>query len=539
MILSSEHNRATDTGARWALLPVALGVALIASNRFFGTVDDECAIIDQAARPISETLRLFWQGLGVHEHPPLYDILLHGWLMLTKGNLYLLRLPSIFFYVLGAWILSRAARHLGGTRSQYSALILVALWPFGFHFGRLATWYSFCFLSVSLLTIAYLKFLEQPGLSNWFLLLAASLILIYSNYFGWVFLGCLAFDYMFRYRHNWKQRYGHLLGLGACLLLAYLPLFRVLQRELHANTHPYFRLSTLANIAYDVYCLFASESVAPWLWFFGIPVSLAIIACLALALWRAPAAARFFLICALLQIALMTFLSIGISKRMLLVSPWILLPVAVALGTLPNTLARRLMILSLSVVAAIGWFGIFSRRFYAAPHWVEPWQAVARQASTIVGPQGAVIGNNPSFFFYLTYLLPTTPVAFENARFPGLLPDSVHNPSVYTPKQWIDSNEPTAARVLLVRGTHYGTGEESTEEAQSWLDSHCALLESKRLVHDTGWQLKQSYTGILQPEWRVETRMYDCRSNLGGTIIPQQTHIAARPTATTKSTGAF
>lgn len=510
MTLASEDKKASQSYFRWGFLPIALGLALISTNRWFSTVDDECAIIDQAARPVAQTVKLFLSGVGVHEHPPLYDILLHSWLMLTKGNMYLLRLPSICFYMLGAWVLGQAAGYMGGRRSQYSLLVLVAVWPFGFHYGRLATWYSFCFFSVSLLTLAYLKFIAQPSRRNLALLFAASLILIYSNYFGWVFLACLALDYALRFRKEWKRRYGEMLVVGGLLALSYLPLIRVLRGEVHANTHVYFGLSALANIFYDVYCLFVSESVAPWFWWFGIPASLAILICILLILWRSPALARFLLLCALAQIVLMTFASIGIPKRMLLVSPWIILPAAVTLGTLPGAFSRRLIILTLAVTTAIGWFGIVSRRFYAAPHWIEPWPTIAERASADVRQDGIAIGNNPSFFFYLTYLLPTTPVAFGNESFSGLLPNSVRTPRVYTPKQWMEANEPVAPELTFVNGPHYGTRDYSTERAESWLDSHCALRRSEKMVHDPAAQMKQSFSGIAQPEWRVETRTYAC-----------------------------
>jgi uncharacterized membrane protein len=138
-----------------------MGALLASTNRWYSEVDDECSIVDSAAKSVHQTVGLFLQGVGEHEHPPLYDIMLHGWLRLTGGNEHLLRLPSIFFYVLGTWIIAKVARHLGGIQSQICVLILVMAWPFGFHFGRLATWYSFCFFLVSLLTLNYFNFLSR------------------------------------------------------------------------------------------------------------------------------------------------------------------------------------------------------------------------------------------------------------------------------------------------------------------------------------------------------------------------------------------
>ncbi len=110
-----------------------------------------------AGKPVYETAQLFLRGAGEHEHPPLYDIILHGWLHLTAGNEHLLRIPAILFYALGAWTIASVARRLGGLQSQLWVLILITIWPFGFHFGRLATWYSFCFLLVSLVTLSYFQ----------------------------------------------------------------------------------------------------------------------------------------------------------------------------------------------------------------------------------------------------------------------------------------------------------------------------------------------------------------------------------------------
>ena len=105
-------------------------------------------------------------------------------------------------------------------------------------------------------------------------------------------------------------------------------------------------------------------------------------------------------------------LSAGAPKRVLLVSPWLILPIALALGSASSPSGRRALAGVLVLVAGIGWFGILLwRRFYAAPHWVEPWESIAGRAAGVIHAGGVVIGSNPSFFFYLSYLLPTQSIA--------------------------------------------------------------------------------------------------------------------------------
>ena len=157
---------------------------------------------------------MFLHGGVQHEHPPLSDLILHGWLWLTNGNSHLLRLPSVVFYVLGAWFLLQAARRMAGDRARNCTLILLLLWPYGFHLGRLAGWYAFTFLLVSLLTLTYLKYVEQPSLKAWMPVVLCALALIYTNYFGWALIAFLGLDLLWRFKWNggrgcycWQREY--------------------------------------------------------------------------------------------------------------------------------------------------------------------------------------------------------------------------------------------------------------------------------------------------------------------------------------------
>lgn len=175
---------------RIAIALLAFGAILMATNRWFTPVDDEVAIIDVAATPALATMKLLLGGRRQHAHPPLSDLILHGWLRLTDGNIHLLRVPSIVFYLLGAWFLAQAARRMAGERARIYTLMLLLLWPYGFHFGRLAGWYSFAFLLVALLTLAYLRYVEHPSPRSWMPVVLCALALVYTNYCGWAVLGC-------------------------------------------------------------------------------------------------------------------------------------------------------------------------------------------------------------------------------------------------------------------------------------------------------------------------------------------------------------
>ena len=340
-------------------------------------------------------------------------------------------------------------------------------------------------------------------------LVLCALALVYTNYFGWAVMGLLGLDLLLRFgraRRTWLL----LLATGIFLLLASLPIMPAFLTELHKGVVTGRVSSPLATGVYNLYCLFVSESVAPWFWVPGIAAGLAIACVLLLVLLYAQSDARrfFFYFAALL--AVMTILQIVTTRRMLMISPWLILSVGTTLATTTPPVARRLLAGSLILVGAIGWYGIFSRKLYAAPHWIEPWDQVAREAAQVAGSGGMVIGNNPSFFFYLTYSIPSTNPA-TNGYFGGLLPMSLHAHDVYTPQQWIDAGSPTSATVAVFDGLSFGVPGPSMDEVRAALRARCKVAGEQDLVRDTGAKWKQQYQPTTgQRVWRIRVVTYGC-----------------------------
>jgi hypothetical protein len=492
-----------------AIVLVVFGAILMASNPWFTPVDDEVTIIDAAARPALATMKVFLNGGVQHEHPPLSDLILHGWLALTNGNIHLLRLPSVVFYLLGAWFLVQAARRMAGERAGNYTLILLLLWPYGFHLDRLAGWYSFTFLLVSFLTLAYLRYTEHPSPGSWMPVVLCALALVYTNYFGWALLGLLGLDLLWRSGRD-RRTWLLLLATGIFLIVASIPIMRAFLAEVHSRSEPAHAGSAIATGIYNLYCLFVSESVAPWFWVPGIAAGLAIVGALLLVFIYAEAQARRFLLYFAAMLAVMAFMQIVTTRRLLMISPWLILSIGTTLATMALPPARRSLAGALILLGAIGWFGIFSRKLYAAPHWIEPWDQVARQATEVADNGGIVIGNNPSFFFYLTYLTPSTsPVT--KGYFAGLLPSSVRAPNVYTPLQWQAAGEPTKQTVVVFDGLSFGVQGPSMDEIRASLSARCKTLGEQDLVRDTGAKWKQEYQPTTgQRVWRIRVVTYGC-----------------------------
>ena len=497
-----------DSNRAQVLALLVLGTSLLLTNRWFTEVDDECAIVDRAARPILHTIGLYLSGAGEHEHPPLYDLILHGWLQLTHGAQQLLRVPSVIFYLAGAWILASVLKRQAGDTARNYTLLLIALWPFGFHFGRLATWYSFCFFLVALVTWSYFQYLRSPDFGNWCRLIVCSLLLLYSNYFAWALLGCLALDSIIENRKMRPKTWFGLAGSGLFLVAGYLPVATAFLGELRGVVHPSGHiLNHFLNGTYDLYCTFVSESVAPWFWPLGVSVTAAIMICLLITITSAPPHARRFVLYFAGLLAIMTALGIANTKRMLFISPWLILPISVVLPDKASRVRRPILLVALLFIAAVGWYGIVSRNLYAAPHWVEPWQSIAQKAAPVARAGGIVIGNNPSFFFYLTYDL--APSGNDRAgNFAGLLPDSTRRSNVYDEQEWIEAGRPLATHMILAAGM---PNPDALKEEAEWLSRQCVREDSQQLIHDSGAEWKERFapeTG--QVPWRIEISRYSC-----------------------------
>src|SRR5579863_935820 len=456
---------------------VLLGIGLVTTNNSVTFIDDESIILGAAANPLRATLAQFFSGAGRHEHPPLYDILLHFWLRWTAGNFDYLRIPSVLFFLAGLFLLARACRYFTGSSGGVAVVWVGVLWPLGFHFARLATWYSFSFLLVAGLTVCYFKYLEDQTFGRWAALFLFGASLIWTNYFGWAILGCLAIDQLLRLRSNEPVATPKaLLGIAALLCVSFLPLFSEFRAELsHGLNFHQSALTILATAAFNVFSLFVSESVAPWYWKLSVPAGLAVLICMALVAWWLPRPARRFLFYSASLVVAMALLGILQTKYLLMLSPWVLLPVGVAIETAKPRWATFGLAAALLIIGGVGWYGIYSKRYYSAPRFIEPWQEIAEDAAAKVHGGATVIADHPSFWLYLTYFL-RVPSQNGPWRFEGLLPDTVKHPQVFSPDGWLTAQTPASGKIVLVRSAREPDDNAPVDQAARQLDASCGSI---------------------------------------------------------------
>lgn len=490
---------------------VLLGLALVVfvcSDGWFAILDDESEFVTLAHQPLSATIDDYLHGDGQPEHPPLAGVLLHWWLPIGGSAQWSLRLPSILFFLAGMLGFAFVARKFAGDAAFVSLLWIGVLWPLGFHFGRLAEWYSLCFFLVAAITLAYLRYLDRPSGLRFGAFLIAAILLVYTTYYGWPIVGCLAIDLALVRRHRESLKFV-VITLGT-LALAYVPLWRIfLDQVMYASGDGMLGNTAIAsrtlNALYNFYVLFVSESVAPWFWKAGIPVSVAVAASIVLMFSLLPQQRRRYLIYFGLLFGGMVILNILNTKRLLFISGWLLVSIALALANTDRPMQRRLLALVLAFVGAVGWAGILSRDYYAAPNFIEPWAAIAEGAANVVNKGGMVVSNSPSFLFGMNYALRRLGLV-EASSVPGW----VEHPAVLTVANAPAASLAGKSPVLFVNGVNFNFADESARTT-IWLARYCVAGTIRRLVPDTGYALKaRFFPDAGQVPFRVTLMEFDC-----------------------------
>jgi hypothetical protein len=483
-------------------------LAFIASNPWFAVLDDETTIAVAAAQPVSQTLSLFLSGTGQHWHPPLSDLLLHGWLQLGGGeSVTALRLPSMVFYLAALAVLAQAANHLAGLRAVLPVLALGVFSPYAFHFARLAGWYAWCFLLVAAVSLAYIRWLQQASAPRAAVLALLGLALVASNYLGWALLALLLLD---AWRHGAPTRAvrRQLLALAAVFAVATLPLLpSALGLFEPGSAWPRWTLGTALNALYNGFVLFASEAVAPWYWRWSLPVATAVAASLWLS-WRyAPPLARRLAFDAAVLFLLLAVLGALNTKRLLILMPWVVLSLGTALVCAPLR-QRQGLALALGVIGALGWLGTLTRAHYAAMHFVEPWRELAAKTAPAIRAGAIVLTNSRPFSFELHFALMRDEPPALAPRMPGYAQSDRVWSYFETPLGSLDALR-GAPDVRHVVGVQHSMDDD--QNVTAWLDAHCLRLGGARLVEDGGHALKRRwFPGYGQRRWRVELARYDC-----------------------------
>ena len=494
---------------------VALYAAvLVCTNTRFTMLDDESNSIAIAGRTLTRGLLPFLIGSDVYRelHPPETEILWHVWMAATHHSFFLVRVLANVFFIGALLFTAGTAGRLAGRQAYWCTLLLGMAWPFAFQYGRIAGWYTLSTFLVSLLTWIYVQLLEDRDASRWVWFAAASVVLLWSNYFGLVFLALLLADMVIIHREVFVRRRRQVALTAVVVAAAFAPLVRVALSDawgfIGANPSKLSVAREVAVVGYPVFAMAGSGAVAPWFWPLSVPVALAGIA-LTLATWHSDG--RRWLLYGMAGMLAMDIARVFDVKRVLIFLPWLFLATGISLCK-NETRWMRIGCGAVAVMILAGWIGIASGQHEATTNLHEPWAQVARVVAEDARHGATVISENPPFFFYMDYALGLQG-EMQAADGADLGKDlyRAHGYTILDPDETAQQAQPQHGRVVLVNGSGVFADVEAMRKLQESFSLRCAQQGEYRAAPDPALPWKQRFIpDVPLLEYRADVTWFDC-----------------------------
>ncbi|MHB8838019.1 MAG: glycosyltransferase family 39 protein [Gemmatimonadaceae bacterium] len=179
---------------------------------------DELFSLGVAGLPIGDSLRRI---VADHTNPPLFYLLLKGWIALGGESDHWLRLlPCLFAMLLGAGLVWLAREVRVGAMAGMLAVALAAASPLLVDLANEVRGYSLLALLACLSLAATLYDRRQRSRDSFALLTLINIALVHTHYFGWLTVGAAVLAAML----SWSRDEARRVARSALLtLLAFLP----------------------------------------------------------------------------------------------------------------------------------------------------------------------------------------------------------------------------------------------------------------------------------------------------------------------------
>jgi len=427
-----ERDRSIFSLKIWAILLSLGAFAVLLYNAFtlnFWT--DEANGYFLSKQPLDTLITLMFHN--VHEDPPLFDIILHYWIIIAGSQVWMLRLLSILFWIGNGIGMFYAAKQLAGEKAAWASMLFLAIMPYHWLAPASLRWYSFFTCLAAWNFFLFLRLSNLPGNSTkdshlsgklWIRdmvpYVATAVAMWYTNYIALVF-----FFTQFIIIVLWAKSRLKLLKIMVLswffTLIFYLPWLLVFFRQFGESVGVYSFPKTILSF----YVLIAGELSLPLNYWISIPSGVFGILTIYLCITQIKKIKIPFVV---VLIILLSMMISGTSHvmRMLIVTPFIAVCYGIIFANIfcdkiSSSLLRTALLAVLAglMVIAGSFFNMAKRDGWLAYRWLDPYEKVVKSIKCN-HPQGVILTKSPSSFFYLGDSMGI--LRFNNTKLFPLLP---------------------------------------------------------------------------------------------------------------------
>lgn len=162
----------------WLVSIIALILRLIVLNQSLWL--DEAINVNNARALDLKSLALAY---SLHDfHPPLYHILLRGWILLFGSSEIAVRIPSIIFGVITVYLTYLIGKKLFEEKTALIGATLMATAPLHIYYSQEARMYALAAALATLSAYFFISILKKDTLGSWLGFIISTTLMLYSDY---------------------------------------------------------------------------------------------------------------------------------------------------------------------------------------------------------------------------------------------------------------------------------------------------------------------------------------------------------------------
>ena len=347
----------------------------------------------------SENLNAIIYGGGSDFHPPLYFIMLHGWLNLFGTSESALRSLSILCGGCAMFVVLAISAHMRLKR-KLLPVILLSLSPFWMQFSCMARYYS---LSAFVFLVFLWFFLRTQGSRSLHPALVCGILLAVTGYTNYIVFGMTFILVLIEIISSRNSRIRWNMALiGTVALLCMIPLLSLVIRQTQGmmtwgeSSRFAAFLPTLAiSIIYPIYSFSISETVMPWSVWVSIPGLFTVFYLLYRAR-RNTFLFRLLIIGFLFGIGVISIVArslplVYVPSRLLFLLPIWMILLSEGYTTVRNTRFRAVIVGILLFVYLYGGVNLLLGKEYHNSTYIVPWRSIVRTIQENPAPNQLVV----------------------------------------------------------------------------------------------------------------------------------------------------